>query len=185
MQCWNLFSQLIYCSHTQFPIYSVCLHIGPIKCSFHHSFPLSFLEEEVWKAFDFFHLAAFNASRWQPKGTSGTRGEEKRSEAKWKPGMRWHIKCGTLVCWPNHLASSFRCPRWCTLVVPTGDALTINSSAKGNHEHAFNSLCLGNTHRWGWFAARILQLIDTIGQPIDPAPAPAPPRAQLRVAWTI
>lgn len=43
-----------------------------------------------------------------------------------------------------------------------------------NHEHAFNSLCLGKLGKThidvAGIATRILQLIDTIGQPIDPLP---------------
>lgn len=48
-----------------------------------------------------------------------------------------------------------------------------------NHEHAFNSLCLGKLGKThidvAGIAARILQLIDTIGQPIDPLPTPPSP----------
>lgn len=100
-------------------------------------------------------------------------------------------KISTLGCWPNHLNSPSLLRTGNTFVVPMLATLWRLIEVQ-NHEHAFNSLCLGKLGKThidvAGIAARILQLIDTIGQPIDPPPfaSVSPYHLLLGTAcWTI
>lgn len=166
MLSWNLFSQLIYCCHTQFPIFSVCLHIGPIKCSFHHSFPLSFLKEKEEEAlFDFFHLAAFNAGRM--------RGTRRHAMTPWGADP---ITSSLLIF---SVTPSLSPPASCTFLVATLWRLI----EVQNHERVFNSLWVWEIHidEAAWLHAYCKPSLQLVSPLLELSELPAPFKGIVKV----